>query len=58
MVKDPVCRMLIEPKTAAARSEYKGRTYYFCAKGCKVQFDRNPEKYVSAEHAAPKGGAH
>ncbi|MEM2111752.1 MAG: YHS domain-containing protein, partial [Candidatus Bathyarchaeia archaeon] len=29
------------------KSEYKGKTYYFCAPMCKQKFDRNPEKYVS-----------
>ncbi len=45
-VKDLVCGMMIDPATAAATSEYKGKTYYFCAKGCKAAFDKNPEKYV------------
>jgi YHS domain-containing protein len=52
-VKDLVCGMTIDPQTAAATSEYKGKTYYFCAKGCKVAFDKNPEKYVAGE----SGGA-
>jgi YHS domain-containing protein len=41
--------MTIDPQTAAAMSEYKGKTYYFCAKGCKLAFDKNPDKYVAAE---------
>ena len=31
---------------AAAKSVYKGKTYYFCCKGCKPQFDKNPAKYI------------
>ena len=50
-VKDLVCGMMIDPKTAAATSENKGKTYYFCAKGCKIAFDKNPEKYVGAQGA-------
>jgi YHS domain-containing protein len=46
MVRDPVCQMLIEEEHAAATSEYKGRTYYFCAVGCKTEFDRDPEEYA------------
>jgi YHS domain-containing protein len=49
MVKDPVCGMMVDPQKAAAKSEYKGKTYYFCARGCKVAFDRDPEKYVTGE---------
>ena len=45
-VKDLVCGMMIDPENAAATSEYEGKTYYFCAKGCKVAFDKDPEKYV------------
>jgi YHS domain-containing protein len=46
MVKDPVCGMTIDEKTAAGKSEYKGTTYYFCAPACKTKFDQNPEQYV------------
>jgi len=31
---------------AAGKSEYQGKTYYFCAMGCKKKFDENPLKYV------------
>jgi YHS domain-containing protein len=48
-VKDPVCGMDIDPKTAAGKSEYKGQTYYFCSNGCKRAFDKEPERYVKAE---------
>ncbi|MCR4406221.1 MAG: YHS domain-containing protein [Anaerolineae bacterium] len=51
-VKDPVCGMMIDPKTAAATSEYKGQTYYFCARGCKVAFDKDPEKYIKGQEKA------
>jgi P-type Cu+ transporter len=46
METDPVCHMTVDPKTAAAQSTYKGRTYFFCAVGCKQSFDREPEKYT------------
>jgi Cu+-exporting ATPase len=48
-VKDPVCGMEIDPKTAAGRSEYKGQTYYFCSTGCKKDFDKEPEKYLDKQ---------
>jgi YHS domain-containing protein len=47
MAIDPVCKMQVDPKTAAAKSEYKGQTYYFCAPGCKASFDKDPEKYLT-----------
>ena len=48
MALDVVCKMQVDPKTAAAKSEYKGETYYFCSPGCKVAFDKDPEKYLGA----------
>lgn len=45
-VKDLVCGMMIDPATAAGKSDHKGETYCFCAPGCKVAFDRDPEKYL------------
>ncbi len=53
MVKDPVCGMDVDPKTAASKSEYQGQTYYFCSAGCKNAFDKEPAKYVGqAQHHA------
>lgn len=46
MVVDPVCKMTVDEKTSAAKTEYKGKTYYFCAIGCKKAFEKEPEKYV------------
>ena len=46
MEKDVVCGMQVDPAKAAATSEYKGKTYYFCAKICKTKFDANPGQYV------------
>lgn len=46
MATDPVCKMTIDEKTAAGKSEYNGKTYYFCAPGCKAKFDQNPQQYV------------
>jgi len=56
MAKDLVCGMDVDPKTAAAKTEYKGQTYYFCALGCKVAFDKDPAKYVKEADAG--GGSH
>jgi Cu+-exporting ATPase len=48
-LKDPVCGMDLTYETAQARSEYNGQTYYFCSLGCKEDFDREPERYVTQE---------
>jgi YHS domain-containing protein len=52
MAKDPVCGMMVDMASAAATSEYQGQTYYFCCKGCKAAFDKEPEKYVSQSETA------
>jgi Cu+-exporting ATPase len=46
-VKDLVCGMEIDPGTAAAKLDYKGKTYYFCALSCRDKFKANPEKYIA-----------
>ena len=44
--KDPVCGMTVVEGKEAAKSDYKNTTYYFCSRGCKVAFDKDPEKYL------------
>jgi YHS domain-containing protein len=56
-MKDPVCGMDVDPKTAAGKSEYQGQTYYFCSPGCKRSFDKEPEKYVGKQ-TSEQGGHH
>ncbi len=46
---DPVCKMLVKPESAAAEFEYKGKTFYFCAVGCKIKFRQNPEFFLNPE---------
>jgi Cu+-exporting ATPase len=47
--KDPVCGMEVQTDKAAATSSYKGKTYYFCAVGCKKKFDQNPAAYTTSQ---------
>ena len=55
MARDPVCNMEVDEKTVPAESEYEGKTYYFCAPGCKKAFDENPLKYSDDEDDCPPG---
>ncbi len=52
---DPVCGMEVKPATAAGKSEYKGKTYYFCSGSCKKKFDADPQKYLPKEKAPGRG---
>ncbi|NOZ61933.1 MAG: YHS domain-containing protein [Calditrichaeota bacterium] len=45
MPKDPVCGMLVDEKSPLAVSTYQGKTYYFCSKSCKQEFEHEPKKY-------------
>jgi Cu+-exporting ATPase len=47
--KDPVCGMTVAEAKAAGTSEYGGKTYYFCAAGCRESFEKEPEKYIKGE---------
>jgi len=58
MAKDPICGMEVYEEKATTTSEYKGVTYYFCCKGCKVAFDKNPEKYLQGEAKEMHGMHH
>ncbi len=52
-VKDPVCRMDVNPATAKVRIDYHGSTYYFCCPHCLEKFKADPEMYLSGEKPAP-----
>ena len=49
--KDPVCGMDVDPTTARHRAEFEGKTYYFCAAGCRQKFLSHPEQYI---HRTPR----
>ncbi len=45
---DPLCGTEVDEvraKTMGLTSVYEGKTFYFCSKECKAQFDRNPVQY-------------
>jgi YHS domain-containing protein len=56
MAKDLVCDMDVDEKTAKWKTVYNGKTYYFCAPGCKKSFEANPEEYVGGSKSAHDGG--
>lgn len=50
LVKDPVCGMMIDPKTAKGGSTvFKEIAYFFCNPKCKSKFDEAPLKYLVSE---------
>ncbi len=54
---DPVCGMLVSVESAAARLDYNGDRYLFCAAGCRDVFLRDPARYLDADGAAARAAA-
>jgi Cu+-exporting ATPase len=50
--KDPVCGMTVDPAKPAARSEHKGKTYYFCSKRCAERFTNEADKFLTSPGSA------
>jgi YHS domain-containing protein len=46
MAIDPVCGMEVDEQTAKHKLEYKEEMYYFCAPGCKLMFEEDPDAYL------------
>ena len=44
MATDVVCGMKVKESTDI-KSEFQGKTFYFCSDRCKAEFDKNPLKY-------------
>jgi Cu+-exporting ATPase len=52
-VKDPVCGMEVDLRTAKNAAEANEKTYYFCSEGCKTKFVANPGTYIAGMPKAP-----
>ncbi len=53
MVRDPVCGMMIDPKSAFATRDHAGQTFYFCSQDCVDKFDADPHRYGHPEEHKP-----
>ena len=49
---DPVCGMEVDTTTSLLSFEYDGKTYWFCGKGCLLEFKDDPEKYLDPDYQA------
>ena len=49
---DPVCGMTVD-RHSAARTEYAGKTWFFCSEHCKSQFDADPTRYDNGGMRVP-----
>ena len=51
--EDPVCGMRVDPDAARAKGltlTHDGREYVFCGKGCFLDFQDDPAKYLDSRH--------
>ena len=46
--QDPVCGMMVDTANAP-KTEFKGKTYYFCSIDEKKEFDKAPATYIKVE---------
>ena len=49
--KDPICGMTVEKSKAKYKTDFQGKTFYFCCAGCKQKFEQSPERYVGVAKA-------
>ncbi|MGH9441803.1 MAG: heavy metal translocating P-type ATPase [Thermoanaerobaculia bacterium] len=50
--RDPVCGMQVSA-SSPLKTEYAGKTYFFCGKSCLDKFTSDPERYLLPNLAAP-----
>jgi len=48
---DPVCGMEVDTTTSQLSLEHDGTIYWFCGKGCLLDFQDDPETYLPATSA-------
>lgn len=54
IVKDPVCGMDVDTEKSQLSLEHEGQTYWFCGKGCMLEFKDDPDKYLDPNYV-PQG---
>ena len=50
---DPVCGMTVDVERARANgliAEHEDTTYAFCGRGCKLDFEEDPAKYLDPSY--------
>jgi len=50
---DPVCGMTVNPEVARAAglaAQHDGIDYYFCGRGCRLEFLDDPERFFNPDY--------
>ena len=48
--KDLVCGMEVDTSTSDLHLEHDGQTYWFCGKGCLLEFRDDPERFLDPDY--------
>ena len=48
---DPVCGMEVDTAISTLSFEYDGTTYWFCGKGCLLDFQEDPDTYLDPDYS-------
>ncbi len=48
--KDPVCGMDVDTTTTDLKIDHDGKIYWFCGKGCMLEFRDDPERFLDPDH--------
>ena len=46
---DPVCGMEVDTETSDLSFEYDGTVYWFCGRGCLLDFKDDPASFLSSD---------
>jgi YHS domain-containing protein len=47
---DPVCGMEVDTETSELSYEHVGTTYWFCGRGCMLDFKEDPMRYLDPDY--------
>ena len=47
---DPVCGMTVDTRTSQLSIEHDGTVYWFCGRGCLLEFRDDPDRYLDPDH--------
>ena len=47
---DPVCGMEVDTTTSLLTYNYEGERYWFCGRGCLLEFKDDPDKYLAEDY--------
>jgi len=46
---DPVCGMSVDTTTSQLSLAHEGKTYWFCGKGCMLDFQDDPATFLASD---------